>query len=134
MLSKYYELAISRILFHQGGDGHLSCTASGELSTNGRIARYTHKRRDASLQKTGDGPMILQPVGFTSLDGHPSKLWALTPLFSTLPKHKVLRQSSGSRIRSSGIVSVALSRGLLLVAVNDYRYSMLFGLSSLKTN
>jgi len=29
-----------------------------------------------------------------------------------------------------GIVSVALSLGSLLVAVNNYRYSMLFGLSS----
>ncbi len=52
----------------------------------------------------------LQQAGFTSFDGHPSKLWALTPLVSPFP---IFFRKKGC------VVSVALSLGLPPVAVSN---------------
>lgn len=51
----------------------------------------------------------LQQTGFTSCASHLVQLWALTPLISTLP----------NPLGAGGVVSVALSLGLLPVAVSN---------------
>jgi hypothetical protein len=55
--------------------------------------------------------ITLQQAGFTFLQRHRCKLWALTPLFSPFP--------SSAKAIKGGFVSVALSLGFPPVAVSN---------------